>query len=120
MADTAALIEPLDLVIAVDTAVAHLAAALAKPVWLLLPFSPDWRGLQHRSDSPWYPTMRLFRQPALGDWTSVIASVRAALCDLTSNEPSQPARERNIRFKGNQPRINFAASAPISAIPAET
>jgi hypothetical protein len=83
MADTAALIEPLDLVIAVDTAVAHLAAALGKPVWLLLPLAPDWRWLLHRSDSPWYPTMRLFRQPAFGDWTSVITSVRSALCDLS-------------------------------------
>jgi hypothetical protein len=63
-ADTAALIEQLDLVISVDTAVAHLAGALAKPVWLLLPYAPDWRWLLDRDDSPWYPTMRLFRQLA--------------------------------------------------------
>ncbi len=70
--DTAALIENLDLVIAVDTSVAHLAGALGKPVWTLLPFVPDWRWFLDREDSPWYPTMRLFRQPSLGDWESVI------------------------------------------------
>jgi Flp pilus assembly protein TadD len=77
--DTAALIANLDLVISVDTAVAHLAAAMNKPVWLLLPFIPDWRWLLNRGDSPWYPSMKLFRQPSLGDWTSVIANVADAL-----------------------------------------
>ena len=70
--DTAALIENLDLVISIDTSVAHLAGALGKPVWTLLPFVPDWRWLLNRDDSPWYPTMKLFRQPSLGDWESVI------------------------------------------------
>jgi tetratricopeptide (TPR) repeat protein len=74
-ADTAALIANLDLVIAVDTAVAHLAGAMGKPVWTLLPFVPDWRWLLEREDSPWYPTMRLFRQPLRGDWDSVIRRV---------------------------------------------
>jgi hypothetical protein len=74
-ADTAAVVDALDLVISVDTAVAHLCGALAKPVWLLLPFAPDWRWLLGRDDSPWYPTMRLFRQQAPGDWAAVVASV---------------------------------------------
>ena len=77
--DTAALMAQLDLIIAVDTSVAHLAGALGCPVWVLLPFAPDWRWLLERDDSPWYPTMRLFRQPVPGDWSSVVQSVRAAL-----------------------------------------
>jgi hypothetical protein len=78
-AETAAVISQLDLIIAVDTAVAHLAGALDKPVWLLLPFAPDWRWLLGRSDSPWYPTARLFRQQRPGDWPGVLAEVMAAL-----------------------------------------
>jgi len=73
--DTAAIIENLDLVISVDTAVAHLAGALGKPVWTLIPFAPDWRWMLNREDSPWYPTMRLFRQPSHGDWETVINNI---------------------------------------------
>lgn len=78
-ADTAAVIEQLDLVITVDTAVAHLAGALGRPVWILLPYGADWRWLQDRRDSPWYPTARLFRQTTMGDWAPVLAAVRTAL-----------------------------------------
>ncbi len=77
--DTAALIEAMDLVISIDTAVAHLAGALAKPVWIMLPFNSDWRWLLGRDDSPWYPTARLFRQAVPGDWASVLRSVVASL-----------------------------------------
>jgi len=76
---TAGLVAELDLVITVDTSIAHLAGALAKPVWILLPFAADWRWQQDRSDSPWYPTARLFRQPRAGDWDAVIRDVAAAL-----------------------------------------
>jgi Flp pilus assembly protein TadD len=86
-ADTAALVTNLDLVIAVDTAVAHLAGALGKSVWMLDRFDPDWRWMTGRRDSPWYPTMRIYRQPAPGDWESVLAEVARDLVDLT-----RPAR----------------------------
>jgi tetratricopeptide (TPR) repeat protein len=82
-ADTAAFVTNLDLVVTVDTAVAHLAGALDKPVWVLLPFVPDWRWALNRSDSPWYPKTRLFRQPVIGDWKSVFNQVTQALREKT-------------------------------------
>lgn len=81
-AETAALIHHLDLVISVDTAVAHLAAAMGKPVWLLVPLIPDWRWMLKRSDSPWYPTMRLFRQERFGQWGVPVTRVAQCLSDL--------------------------------------
>jgi ADP-heptose:LPS heptosyltransferase len=83
--DTAALIANLDLVISVDTSVVHLVGALGKPVWVLLPFIPDWRWLLDRDDSPWYPTARLFRQDETRSWAPVVARVRAALSDFVQS-----------------------------------
>ena len=82
-----ALVANLDLVISVDSAAAHLAAALGRPVWLLDRFDADWRWLIGRRDSPWYPTLRLYRQPAPGDWDSVIAEV---VRDLRSGDGFVP------------------------------
>lgn len=78
-ADTAALCELVDLVVSVDTSVAHLAGAMGRPVWILLPFNPDWRWLLKRDDSPWYPTARLFRQESPGEWERVMIAVREEL-----------------------------------------
>ena len=80
------LIAACDLVMTIDNTTAHLAAALGKPTWVLLPFVPDWRWLLVRDDSPWYPTMRLFRQPSIADWPSVIARVAGELAQLTRQE----------------------------------
>ena len=82
--DTAVLICELDLVISVDTSVAHLAGALGKPAWILLTHAPDWRWLLDRDDSPWYPTARLFRQSGDREWGGVIAQVHAALQRFTA------------------------------------
>lgn len=82
-ADTAALLQQLDLVITVDTSVAHLAGALGRPTWTLLAFVADWRWGLKGEDTPWYPSMRLFRQPALGDWDAVIRRVGEELSTLT-------------------------------------
>ena len=77
--DTAGYLSQMDLVITVDTAVAHLAGALGKPTWTLLPNAADWRWRMHRSDSPWYPSMRLFRQPSAGDWNRVLEEISHSL-----------------------------------------
>lgn len=90
-ADTAAVIANLDLVISVDTAVAHLAGALGKPCWLLLPdYRCDWRWMMDRDDTPWYPSLRLFRQPRGGGWTPVIEQVAAALVSLADSAARDP------------------------------
>jgi tetratricopeptide (TPR) repeat protein/ADP-heptose:LPS heptosyltransferase len=94
-ATTAAVIEQLDLVITMDTAVAHLAGALGKPVWVLLSWAPDWRWLLHREDSPWYPTMRLFRQNRQAGWPEVVARVRQALTEwMARDDPPAPLKQR--------------------------
>ncbi len=85
--ETAAILSGVDLVITADTALAHMAGALGVPVWVMLQHVPDWRWLTERSDSPWYPTMRLFRQRAPGDWDELFARVAAALAALL---PAQP------------------------------
>jgi ADP-heptose:LPS heptosyltransferase len=81
-ADTAALVKCLDLVVTVDTSIAHLAGALGCSTWILLPFTPDYRWLLDRDDSPWYPTVRLFRQTATRDYADVLDRVRAELLSL--------------------------------------
>ena len=99
---TALLLRQLDLVITIDTAVAHLAGALGKPVWLLLPFAGEWRWLENRTDSPWYPTMRIFRQSEPGDWAGVIAEVTAALEQQPSPEVARHLAKAAEFEKGNQ------------------
>lgn len=81
-AATAGAIRQMDLVVTVDTSVAHLAGSLGVPTWILLPYAPDWRWMLEREDSPWYPTVRLFRQPEPGDWNSVVENVLAALSSV--------------------------------------
>ncbi len=82
--DTAALMQELDLVVTSDTAIAHLAGALGIPVWVGLQWMPEWRWMLDRSDSPWYPTMRLFRQPSPGDWSGVFNAMAAELLHRTT------------------------------------
>jgi Tfp pilus assembly protein PilF len=86
--DTAAIIQHLDWIVTSDTSLAHLAGALARPTCILLGYTPDWRWLQHRADSPWYPTCKLFRQPRVGDWHAVVAEVEAFLKNIADQMPS--------------------------------
>jgi hypothetical protein len=79
---TAAIMMALDLVITSDTSIAHLAGALNRPVWVALSYMPDWRWLLDRADSPWYPAMRLFRQPAPGNWLAIFQQMASALSDI--------------------------------------
>ncbi len=82
--DTAAVMMNLDLVITSDTSMAHVAGALGVPVWVALQHAPNWRWLVDRSDSPWYPTMRLFRQPSFGDWTGVFEQIATELARISA------------------------------------
>src|SRR5262249_13014555 len=108
--DTAGAVAALDLVITVDTSVAHLAGALGKPVWVLLPWVTDWRWMLHREDNPWYPTMRLFRQKQGEDWSGVIARLVAELQAVTQGD-----RTRLAPFKGDGERRAAAAAAIMAA-----
>jgi tetratricopeptide (TPR) repeat protein len=108
-ADTAAVMAELDLIISVDTSVVHLAGALGIPVWVLLPFSPDFRWLLGREDSPWYRSARLFRQPRIGDWESALARAQAELADKVREMPAFKARH-------TQPRAQDPAAAIQQAI----
>lgn len=90
-ADTIAVVKELDLVITIDSALAHLAAAMGKQVWVLMQFNNDWRWLKNISHSPWYPTMRIFRQPRLGDWKSVFEEVVNALTEVQDHQDSDKA-----------------------------
>ena len=94
-ADTAALVELMDVVITVDTAVAHLAGAMGRKTWVLLQFVPEWRWLLERADSPWYPTARLFRQPAIGDWAGVMQRVNEEM-----REELRPEMDDGLRNSG--------------------
>jgi hypothetical protein len=114
-ADTAAVVDNLDLVVTVDTSVAHLAGALGKRVWLLLPFSADWRWMENRLDSPWYPTMRLFRQTRPDDWSDVIESVRAAMVELSDGLDT---RSSNDAPEEGRPQMRVPGVALPRAAPA--
>ena len=108
--DTAAVIDQLDLVLCVDTAVAHLAGALGKPVWVMLPKPADWRWLEGREDSPWYPTMRLFRQSRRGEWDDVVERVRVALQERLNDGAS-------VTVQGAHRRPQALGPMPVVAIP---
>jgi tetratricopeptide (TPR) repeat protein/precorrin-6B methylase 2 len=112
-ADTAAAICELDLVIGVDTAVVHLAGALGKPVWALIPMPADWRWLEGREDTPWYPTMRLFRQRDHGDWAHVIGRLLEALEAMVRDRGAQPSMARAAGVRVPLPMLKPAAW-PIS------
>ncbi|WAW09545.1 tetratricopeptide repeat protein [Oxalobacter vibrioformis] len=98
--DTAALCSLMDVVISVDTSVAHLSGALGKPTWVMLPFSPDWRWLLDRKDSPWYPGMRLYRQKEPGNWNDVFEEVRSDLLGLAAGEIVRGEREHGAKQQG--------------------
>ena len=95
LGDLAAVLMKLDLVVNVDTAVAHVAGALGVPVWVLLPVSADWRWLLERSDSPWYPTMRLYRQSRFADWDEVLRRVAADLRSQVASTGHNALRGKN-------------------------
>ena len=98
--DTAAVMMNLDLVVSINTSIAHLAGALARPVWVALDFVPNWRWMMERTDSPWYPTARMFRQPVPGEWSAVFAEIVAALGGLARRPDRQHRRFAGDRSSG--------------------
>jgi tetratricopeptide (TPR) repeat protein len=112
--DTAAAVQNLDLVISVDTSVAHLAGALGRPVWVLLSFVPDWRWLLDRDDSPWYPTMRLFRQEALDEWDAPLAEVRRELEALARQQRALPPVGTEVALR-RATRVPAATKVDVNA-----
>lgn len=109
-ADAAALIDQLDLVITIDSAMAHLAGALGKPTWLLDRFDNEWRWLTGRQNSPWYPSLRIFRQSSLGDWDGVLTRVRDALARLAAPRPIAPRHAAGSQRPGSNARQPMAAA----------
>lgn len=96
--ETAALVSLVDLVVSIDTSVAHLSASLGRPTWILLPFVPDWRWMLDREDSPWYPSVRLFRQQQSGEWGEVIARVKGAILKFIANADGAGAAHQPAKF----------------------
>jgi ADP-heptose:LPS heptosyltransferase len=94
-ADTAAIVANLDLVISIDTSVAHLAGAMGKPVWVILSTSADWRWLLEREGSPWYPSSHLFRQSTLGNWRDVVTRVEGELRELVARAAARTEGDRH-------------------------
>src|SRR5262249_1526459 len=107
---TAAVMENLDLVITSDTSIAHLAGALARPVWIVLKHVPDWRWLLDRKDSPWYPTARLFRQTTNGDWTAVFSEIANELQSLLPISDFHASASQRLNVPSVRP-FSVSASA---------
>ncbi|MGO8902232.1 MAG: glycosyltransferase family 9 protein, partial [Isosphaeraceae bacterium] len=113
--DTAALVRNLDLVITPDTSLAHLAGALGVPVWVTIPFSSDWRWLLDREDTPWYPSMRLFRQSRWGDWDEVFHRMAREISEVAANQPEYGAARSRDCESGTGSGVSSASGSGISA-----
>jgi FkbM family methyltransferase len=115
--DTAAVISQLDLVVCVDTAVAHLTGALGKPVWLMVPTPPDFRWMEGREDSPWYPTMRLFRQRRRGEWGDVVDRIKTELSQRVMQQPSTAAADAAVSANtAPSPNLSPAQVADLATL----